>query len=1286
MQNIVVDNCKTGLTIVGGAGGSMSTGQGIGSLHLTDLRFHYVNVAVSTSVVSDNSTALLLSNSGFYNVDTIVQDAFKNQVLLRGGKGTVDVDTWVFGRVTSANGTTAFHNGANLDSPVRNDSLVTGGRKQFFPRRRPKYDDLGFSQILDAKAYGAKGDGKTDDTAVLNHLFSAAANMSAIVYVPFGVYIITDTVEIPVGLRVIGQAWPQIMAAGSKFADGLKPRVAVRVGLPGQVGVVEIQNMIMTVKVATAGALMMEVGGAAGTNLTIKDCPKLSGKVNPNCVAASLMLHLTSDSSGYFENGWIWTADHDFDTADQTQINIFVGRDLQVMCYGLGFAHYRLVSSPHSECWPLLLLQHQYDQTCLNSGRHDCQDKIFYTEQSYDVWVQNLVTLGSIEMASPLNGVPTLGKPNQNGFASSILAWLGGSKNVTGQRDFEGYMVHSELTIGIEDFSNACQNALTALVDVDSICDKGCAEAISDWLSAVGTYCGDSKWENGAAAGTIGSFISYGINETCQMDKKTGKYCNVATGLQPDTIRLLNPWIHELCGNIQTATEILGRVICTTTPGGKFDHDANSTSSDPAYSDYADKPVSPPKGTTVAQGTTEYCGQCITSAFLSLPPPTHLFHKDTCSSDLIPGQTYCVGPTKDAFADRTPIHPHWRYGCYARQQDTGNHIVLILDESLYVFGLQNGDSCICDKRLRMDSQLLDDPNCNIHCNGNTTNICGGVDAVQVFSDESLLRVEHVSLGCFIQNDSKHVLDGETIDEKDMSVDKCAICFFRLTIITNTTDCLTTTTMDPNLDFYRSILHLQPSDRRERMQHLPKSERARVWTIIYKERREQKLAELIANRDLVQVALTDPDEIKKHEELKNIVLGRANWPIDDSTMVRRITNDVASRSSILVDQVEKFDQSMVPYELDALKLVYCDVCYVDGDSTSLQEIYEARLREEELQTPAERARELVRDNVLKRARRNAKWMIPAIESLSEDEKMGWRDKDPDLMQRLIDELKLMVENANERKKLSETERRKIEEILELQQKPEDYKDILAGVWKQVSPAPPPWIQHILQTDEQFGFVHYRSREVYKTHWNWKSVWTQITITWPPLGSSWRFIHCQGEVNRRTLHRLETENWPIFSPNEDMAEDDDLRKHFKQYITENRSNTQEDRQKMKKMRKKQRKNYNDTLSPGILRNTFIVIPFEFASEKLNSNGTAWYGPYWVWAYDADWDGSEEDTVVDGETYQGRMKVEVGSLSSWFYAARWEGISLRDMWLKAQQHPEKYWNCHSKELEEWDHEPYV
>ncbi|KAG7417883.1 LysM domain-containing protein [Fusarium oxysporum f. sp. rapae] len=150
-------------------------------------------------------------------------------------------------------------------------------------------------------------------------------------------------------------------------------------------------------------------------------------------------------------------------------------------------------------------------------------------------------------MVSPLNGVPTLGKPNRNGFASSILAWLGGSKNVTGQRTFEGYRVHTEKTLDIDRFPEACQNAPTALircdnyteewttasyhgvlpreVDLESVCDKGCAQAISDWRSAVDTYCGNATWHNGAAAGVLGSFVSQGINETCQTDK-SGNYCN----------------------------------------------------------------------------------------------------------------------------------------------------------------------------------------------------------------------------------------------------------------------------------------------------------------------------------------------------------------------------------------------------------------------------------------------------------------------------------------------------------------------------------------------------------------------------------------------------------------------------------------------------------------------------------------------------------------------------------------------------------------------------------------
>ncbi|KAH8753311.1 pectin lyase fold/virulence factor [Diaporthe sp. PMI_573] len=535
MQNIFIDSCDTGIAVVGGAGGPMGTGQGVGSLLITDLQMYGGRTGISTSLHADNSTALLIMNSAFWFVERIVVDADKPAVLLPGATGEKKVDGWGFGRVSSPKGDVSFLNGATLATGKRHPSLVqrSTARQDFFTRRRPKYNQISFSQVIDAKEYGARGDGKSDDTAILNHLFSAAANMSSIVYMPFGVYLITDTVEIPVGSRIIGQAWSQIMAAGVKFQDANKPHVAVRVGRKGQVGVVEIQSLMLTVKGATAGTVMMEwnvhestqgsaglwdthfrVGGAAGTDLTINRCPKLSGTVKRECIAASLMLHLTETSSAYIENVWMWTADHDFDTPDQAKIDVFVARGLLVeskgptWLWGTSVEHcvlyqYQLsgaenvvmgliqTESPYFQSVPaapapfkpgafpndptfqgcasgskacavswavrfidssaihvlsagLYSFFSRYDQSCLQPGRHDCQNKLFYTEESYDVWVYNLVTLGSIEMMSrgPLNGVPTFGKPNRNGFASSVLAWIGGSEDVTGKRDFDGYRLH----------------------------------------------------------------------------------------------------------------------------------------------------------------------------------------------------------------------------------------------------------------------------------------------------------------------------------------------------------------------------------------------------------------------------------------------------------------------------------------------------------------------------------------------------------------------------------------------------------------------------------------------------------------------------------------------------------------------------------------------------------------------------------------------------------------------------------------------------------------------------
>ncbi|KAG8667727.1 hypothetical protein FPOAC2_12913 [Fusarium poae] len=454
-------------------------------------------------------------------------------------------------------------------------------------------------------------------------------------------------------------------------------------------------------------------------------------------------------------------------------------------------------------------------------------------------------------------------------------------------------------------------------------------------------------------------------------------------------------------------------------------------------------------------------------------------------------------------------------------------------------------------------------------------------------------------------------------------------------------------MDPNLELCRSLMHLTSSERRRRLQHLPPEEYARVRLIVEREQEAQKLEELIAGRDLVQVALADPSEIKASEPLKYALLGRTTYRSDENKMIERITNGVARSSSTLITYIGNFDRTTRPFPLDAWKLVYCDVYYVDGGSATLQEIYEERLREDELQTPAARARELVRDKALRKARRNAKWMVPAIVRFS-DEAQAQVD------QEYRQSMEPFLRFTND------------ERVKQITLTPPGYGKTLEQIWKWVSPAPPAWIQKILEAQEQFGFVYYRSREVEQMHGHdWRSAWDGINYHSLEGGVTWHSIHCQGYSNSLALRRLETEKWPTLYPNESMAEDDDLRKQFREYREEN----------------------DHLLSAGILRNTFIVIPIELTTEENRThNEDTLLDPYWVWAYDADWDSSEEETVFDGEKYQGRIKVAIWSVNAWFYGARWEGVSLRDMWLKAQQHPEKLWICYTKKLEEWDHEPYI
>ena len=67
-----------------------------------------------------------------------------------------------------------------------------------------------------------------------------------IIFFDAGVYVVTDTIEIPAGTQVVGEAWSVIAGTGNSFGDYANPKVVVRVGDPGSTGVTEITDMIFT--------------------------------------------------------------------------------------------------------------------------------------------------------------------------------------------------------------------------------------------------------------------------------------------------------------------------------------------------------------------------------------------------------------------------------------------------------------------------------------------------------------------------------------------------------------------------------------------------------------------------------------------------------------------------------------------------------------------------------------------------------------------------------------------------------------------------------------------------------------------------------------------------------------------------------------------------------------------------------------------------------------------------------------------------------------------------------
>ncbi|KAJ7837014.1 exo-beta-1,3-glucanase [Mycena olivaceomarginata] len=361
-QGVNINNCGVGFDL---ATGLVNGAQTVGAEAIIDATVTDTPIFVRTGTPSNGALigagSLVLNNIKLDNVPTAV-GVVGGAVVLAGG--TTTIASWGQGNVYKGSDASGTFTQGTITAPPKPAVLLDSGGK-IFGKSHPQYAAYAVSEFVSVRDQGAKGDGKTDDTAALKAIFAAYAGCK-IIFFDAGTYVVTSTLQIPAGTRI-----------GAAFQDVTNPQVVVQVGASGSSGLVEITDIIFSTIGPAPGAIVVEwnvkqtttggagmwdshirLGGADGTDLQT-NCPIDGSGGFDNCYAAFLALHLTAlvdrllggftyIAANCFQGTWVWLADHDLDGNGATQISLYSGRGIlsesagPVWLIGTGSEHHTL--------------------------------------------------------------------------------------------------------------------------------------------------------------------------------------------------------------------------------------------------------------------------------------------------------------------------------------------------------------------------------------------------------------------------------------------------------------------------------------------------------------------------------------------------------------------------------------------------------------------------------------------------------------------------------------------------------------------------------------------------------------------------------------------------------------------------------------------------------------------------------------------------------------------------------------------------------------------------------
>ncbi|KAJ6789224.1 hypothetical protein PWT90_05834 [Aphanocladium album] len=322
-KNIIMLSCGVGFDCTAY---SDATKQGVGSIALIDSQLLSVHQPITVGTNSGRRPNLVLDN--VQNIGSGPTVSVPGGETVLDGAGTT-VKQWVSGYEVLPGDDAGSKRTGDIKPQLKRPEKLVDEKGNYFYKAKPNYEKA--AKVFVVTDMGVQNDGTGDQTEAINKILDER-QPGDITYFPAGIYQVKGTVKVPPNTIIVGSSWSQIQGTGSYFEDENSPKVMVRVGKPGDWGIIEISDMIFTVKGPTAGCILMEwnirqitqgnvamwdshfrVGGAEGSDLQVAECPAKASSVDKKCKAASMILHMTPNSSGYFDNVWVWTADHDLD-------------------------------------------------------------------------------------------------------------------------------------------------------------------------------------------------------------------------------------------------------------------------------------------------------------------------------------------------------------------------------------------------------------------------------------------------------------------------------------------------------------------------------------------------------------------------------------------------------------------------------------------------------------------------------------------------------------------------------------------------------------------------------------------------------------------------------------------------------------------------------------------------------------------------------------------------------------------------------------------------------------